>query len=491
MDEIMSSSSSSSLISLCQETSLTLQQRLRLIIQTRSEWWVYSIFWQASKDSNGRLVLSCADGHYRGTKDFASTTTNRHDESQFGFDLERRKIASKGIQALFSDSPEFDDLMDSNVADSQYLFYMVSLTKTFGAGDGVLIRAFSSGSFVWLSGDHELQQLYYCERVKEARSHGIRTLICVSTPCGVLELGASDIIKEDWALVQLAKSLFGYLDAVSTVLKQPTPTHTDQIPISDGNVSFLDIGMVSGVQNEKTGHHDHQQRQQNGGVTQIQVAATAGRSSSDSGRSDSDASFLPTESNEAKKRGRKHVIRRELPINHVEAERQRREKLNQRFYALRAVVPNVSRMDKASLLADAVTYINELKTRINELENKVQVESQKHKVGNVGEMYVAQSSSSASIVDHGRSSLSCYGGYMMEVDVKVVGSDAMIRVQCPDVNYPSARLMDALRELEFQIHHASVSSVKEMVLQDVVVRVPDRFTSDVAMKSAILQRLLN
>lgn len=47
-----------------------------------------------------------------------------------------------------------------------------------------------------------------------------------------------------------------------------------------------------------------------------------------------------------RKRGRKPANDREEPLNHVQAERQRREKLNKRFYALRAVVPNVSKVNE-------------------------------------------------------------------------------------------------------------------------------------------------
>ncbi|XLR42440.1 hypothetical protein S83_027100 [Arachis hypogaea] len=75
-----------------------------------------------------------------------------------------------------------------------------------------------------------------------------------------------------------------------------------------------------------------------------------------------------TQEKRPKKRGRKPANGREEPLNHVEAERQRREKLNQRFYALRAVVPNISKMDKASLLGDAIVHINELQAKLKALE---------------------------------------------------------------------------------------------------------------------------
>jgi transcription factor MYC2 len=62
---------------------------------------------------------------------------------------------------------------------------------------------------------------------------------------------------------------------------------------------------------------------------------------------DSGECSLQSGSRPPRKRGRKPANDREEPLNHVQAERQRREKLNQRFYALRAVVPNVSKVLKS------------------------------------------------------------------------------------------------------------------------------------------------
>ncbi|KAK9061936.1 hypothetical protein SSX86_019120 [Deinandra increscens subsp. villosa] len=54
--------------------------------------------------------------------------------------------------------------------------------------------------------------------------------------------------------------------------------------------------------------------------------------------------------------------------DHVLAERKRREKLAQRFIALSSLLPDLKKMDKATVLEDAANYIQELQNRVKELE---------------------------------------------------------------------------------------------------------------------------
>ncbi|CAM8970990.1 unnamed protein product [Rhodiola kirilowii] len=53
------------------------------------------------------------------------------------------------------------------------------------------------------------------------------------------------------------------------------------------------------------------------------------------------------------------------------SERNRRKKLNDRLFALRAVVPNITKMDKASIIKDAISYIQELHEQERRLELEI------------------------------------------------------------------------------------------------------------------------
>lgn len=463
----------------------SLQERLQFIVQSQAEWWAYAIFWQTCNDDNGRIFLAWGDGHFQGGKGMVPRQLGlRGDQSRAG--LFTRKKAIKGIQALMTENPDMDGLMDGDVTDVEW-FYVMSLTRCFSAGDGVPGKALSSGSLVWLTGAQELM-FYNCERAKEAQIHGIDTFVCIPTGNGVLELGSSDVIRENWGLVQQAKSLFGSDHFIGLISKHSPPS----API---HFSFADIGIISGIQEEEGTRQD---KKPMGNAKKEGIVNGCQSLCLESEHSDSDCPLVAVtvEKRVPKKRGRKPRLGRDAPLNHVEAERQRREKLNHRFYALRAVVPNVSRMDKASLLADAVSYINELKAKVDELESQVHKESKKVKLEMADT--TDNQSTTTSVDQTGPTpppppppppSSATGGGVALEVEIKIVGPDAMIRVQSDNHNHPSARLMGALRDLEFQVHHASMSSINDLMLQDVVVRLPDRFRNEDALKSALLPLL--
>ncbi|KAL6661013.1 hypothetical protein ACP70R_000397 [Stipagrostis hirtigluma subsp. patula] len=178
----------------------------------------------------------------------------------------------------------------------------------------------------------------------------------------------------------------------------------------------------------------------------------------------------------ARRRGRKPGPRTDGPaLTHVEAERQRRDRLNRRFCALRAAVPTVSRMDRASLLADATSYIAELRGRVEQLEAESEARQ------------AATPSAAAAVAPHS------FGGGQLEETLEVrmlAGREAAaLRLTTAERHAP-ARLMAALRSLDLPVQHACVCRVGGATVQDAVVDVPAAALRDEgSLRAALLRRL--
>ncbi|CAN8294394.1 unnamed protein product [Cochlearia groenlandica] len=67
----------------------------------------------------------------------------------------------------------------------------------------------------------------------------------------------------------------------------------------------------------------------------------------------------------------KNVPKENFKSKNLYSERKRRDRINQRFYALRAVVPRVTKMSKNGTLSDAIDYINDLLAEKQKLEDEL------------------------------------------------------------------------------------------------------------------------
>ncbi|XP_011080799.1 transcription factor bHLH18-like isoform X2 [Sesamum indicum] len=105
--------------------------------------------------------------------------------------------------------------------------------------------------------------------------------------------------------------------------------------------------------------------------------------------------------------------------DHLVAERKRREKLGQLFITLSKVVPGIKKLDKASILEDAIDYIKILEEQIRVLEIE-QVEKRSEDIDN------STSKESSNIIDDSMNELSAASA----IKVRISDRNVLIKILC-------------------------------------------------------------
>lgn len=190
-------------------TEAGLRARLRQQIQAavQSIQWTYSVFWQFSSQPG---LLEWADGFYNGaikTRKTVQPMELSNEELCAQRSLQLRELF-ESLSAGESNPPARRPcaaLSPEDLTESEW-FYLMCMSFTFTPGVGLPGRALAKRHHVWLCEAHEADSKFFSRAIL-AKSARIQTVVCIPLMDGVLEIGSTDLIREDLGLVQHVKSL--------------------------------------------------------------------------------------------------------------------------------------------------------------------------------------------------------------------------------------------------------------------------------------------
>ncbi|GJN27897.1 hypothetical protein PR202_gb15959 [Eleusine coracana subsp. coracana] len=167
-------------------------------------------------------------------------------------------------------------------------------------------------------------------------------------------------------------------------------------------------------------------------------------------------------------------------------ERDRRRKLNEKLYALRSVVPNITKMDKASIVRDAIAYIE----RLQEEERRMLAEISALESSSTDAAVKAENAVAAgrSAADDADSFVPCTKKprlvpeddddtraappvQILEVQVSEAGDKvAVVSVRCSRGRDAVAKVCRALEPLRLRVVTATVAAVGDNVVHTMFVQ---------------------
>ncbi|KAL3538747.1 hypothetical protein ACH5RR_002113 [Cinchona calisaya] len=158
--------------------------------------------------------------------------------------------------------------------------------------------------------------------------------------------------------------------------------------------------------------------------------------------------------------------------DHIMAERKRREKLSQRFIALSALVPGLKKMDKASVLGDAIKYLKQLQEKVTNLEEETRKRSMERVV------FVRKYEQSADVEN---SSLSNNGPYdelpLPEIEAKLSNKDVLIRVHCEKKKGIQEKTIAEIEKLPLSVINSSIMTFGDSSLDmTIIAKMEEEFT---------------
>ncbi|KAL0332384.1 UNVERIFIED_CONTAM: Transcription factor [Sesamum calycinum] len=132
--------------------------------------------------------------------------------------------------------------------------------------------------------------------------------------------------------------------------------------------------------------------------------------------------------------------------DHIVAERRRRELLSKRFSILSGMVPGLTKMDKTSVLGDAINYLHRLQERVKTLEKQATKQTIESFVL-VKKSQIVEDSESSDEKDE----CSPEDQPLPEIEAKICNNQIVLRIQCPKFKGVVTRLLAQVDKLNLTI----------------------------------------
>ncbi|KAA8545708.1 hypothetical protein F0562_020841 [Nyssa sinensis] len=152
--------------------------------------------------------------------------------------------------------------------------------------------------------------------------------------------------------------------------------------------------------------------------------------------------------------------------DHIIAERKRREKLSQRFIALSAIVPGLKKMDKASVLGDAIKYLKQLQEQVKILEEQTRKKSMESVIFvKKYELYADGDHSSSGE----NSSSGPFEEPLPEIEARFSDKDVLIRIHCEKKKGILEKTVAEIEKLHLSVVNSTVLTFGSSILDLTII----------------------
>ncbi|EEF44055.1 DNA binding protein, putative [Ricinus communis] len=153
--------------------------------------------------------------------------------------------------------------------------------------------------------------------------------------------------------------------------------------------------------------------------------------------------------------------------DHIIAERKRREKLSQRFIALSAIVPGLKKMDKASVLGDAIKYLKQLQERVKTLEEQTKKKTMESVViVKKSRLVFGEEDTSSSDESFSKGP---FDEPLPEIEARICDKHVLIRIHCEKRKGVLEKTIAEIEKLHLSVTNSSVLTFGSSALDVTII----------------------